>query len=88
MNIWTRITEGIIVIVIASVLFGGLMLFTRDAKADFMLVMEDGKTRSQFGHERFVSYYDCRDRGLKNQALLSLYTTRIGFGCNFIEGSE
>lgn len=75
------------------------MCVNEAAKADYTLVMvmfaqqpraagmTPDERRVQFGHEVFIAYSDCRDRGLKNLNLLSTYraftpaNTHVGFYC-------
>lgn len=38
--------------------------------------------------ERFISYYDCRERGLKNQSLAELFGGRAGFYCQLTGATD
>ena len=68
-------------------LLTSLLCLTSIARADWSLVTInlDNDMRTV---ERFISYYDCRDRGLKNQSLAGIFGGRAGFYCTLTEAKD
>lgn len=68
-------------------LLTSLLCLTSIAQADWSLVTInlDNDMRTV---ERFISYYDCRERGLKNQSLAELFGGRAGFYCILTEAMD
>lgn len=70
-----------------SILLAALFLGTK-AQADVWLSTfnldaptEDGQSYDILAYERFISYVDCRDRGVKNVELMRTVGARGGFVC-------
>ena len=80
---------------ISKKLWAGLLLscslagLSTAASADYWLInlnLDRPAPELEYGYqflgtERFISYFDCRDRGLKNQSILSNVGIRLGFMC-------
>jgi hypothetical protein len=49
--------------------------------ADYWLIQLKLPEGNEISVERFIGYYDCRDRGIKNQDMLAAFSIRTGFVC-------
>ena len=56
-------------------------LVSSSAQADYTLVTTDRYSDTQSVEPYFETYEDCRERGLKNQSLVSMFNGRAGFKC-------
>ena len=62
-----------------------LLVVSGSANADYMLHTLNLDKPHVTVVERFISYNDCRKRGLKNQTIGYLFGGRVGFYCLLME---
>ena len=58
-----------------------LLFLSLSAQADYTLVTTDRYSDTQSVEPYFETYKACRERGLKNQSLVSMFNGRAGFKC-------
>lgn len=73
--------DTFITLMIMIWLWSYLMCSSQEVKADYMLQTLTLSDKNTIQAERFISYVDCRKRGLRNLDLLSAVGVKGGFVC-------